>query len=82
MKLEMLREADRLEKELMRLKNDVERIARWHDGKVYIDGTAMEIHQLFRPAVESMFLSGIAASMKLVKAQLRAIGVDPDGEDS
>ena len=79
-KIEMLTEAARLEKELMNLKNDADRIARWHDGRVYIDGVAMEIHELFRPAVETMFSTGIEVAMKSVKDQLRAIGVDPEEE--
>ena len=81
MKIEMLTEAARLEKDLMHLKNDADRIARWHDGRVYIEGTAMHIHELFRPAVEAMILSGIATATESVKDQLRAIGVEPDGGD-
>ena len=78
----MLPEAARLEKELMSLKGDAARIAGWHNGRVYIDGVAMEIHELFRPAVEAMFSSGIEVAMKSVKDQLRAIGVEPDEGES
>jgi len=38
----------------------------------------MQIHELFRPAVETMFSTGIEVAMKSVKDQLRVIGVDPD----
>ncbi len=79
-KIEMLTEAARLEKELRTLKGDAARIAGWHDGRVYIEGISMQIHELFRPAVETMFSTGIEVAMKSVKDQLRAIGVDPDEE--
>ena len=82
MKIEMLTEAARLEKELMNLKGDADRIAGWHDGRVYIDGVKMIIHELFRPAVEAMFTSGIERAVKSAKDQLRAIGVDPDEGES
>ena len=82
MKLTKLTEAGTLAQALRNRRDEHKRVKDWTKGRLTIDGSWIQMHKEFIPAIKALILTSIEASIKSVEDQLRAIGVDPDEGES